>query len=135
MLRKTTCSRKSAEIYCATAIFIEMYEVPLPSRILQVYEKGSVHRHSHTGFCKRGVYFEGDKGYNRGNNLNFTKRSDCMKLKHKFVIEILLVIVAIAVFVYNFSMQREIAYIASIVAVCGTIALLIKDIVKLRQNK
>ena len=59
----------------------------------------------------------------------------CMKLKHKIVIEILLVIAAIAVFIYNFSMQREIAYIASIVAVCGTIAFLIKDIVKLKRDK
>ena len=58
-----------------------------------------------------------------------------MKLKYRIVIEILLVIAAIAVFVYNFSMQREIAYIASIVAVCGTIALLAKDIVKLRKGK
>ena len=58
-----------------------------------------------------------------------------MKLKQKIVIEILLVIVSIAVFIYNFSMQREIAYIASSVAVCGTISFLIKDIVKLRKNK
>ena len=58
-----------------------------------------------------------------------------MKLKHKIVIEILLVIAAIAVFIYNFSMQREIVYISSIVAVCGTIAMLVKDIVKLRKNK
>ena len=58
-----------------------------------------------------------------------------MKLKHKIVIEILLVMAAIAIFIYNFSMQREIAYIASIVAVCGTIALLIKDIVKLKKKK
>ena len=33
------------------------------------------------------------------------------------------------------TMQREIAYIASVVAVCGTIALLLKDIMKSRQNK
>ena len=65
----------------------------------------------------------------------FDKGGDCMKLKHKIVIEILLVIAAIAVFIYNFSMQREISYIASIVAVFGTIVLLIKDIVKLRKNK
>ena len=65
----------------------------------------------------------------------FDKGGDCMKLKHKIVIEILLVIAAIAVFIYNFSMQREIAYIASIVAVCGTIAFLIKDIVKCKKNK
>ena len=58
-----------------------------------------------------------------------------MKLKHKIVIEILLVMAAIAVFIYNFSMQREIAYIASVVAVCGTIAFLIKDIVKLKRDK
>lgn len=58
-----------------------------------------------------------------------------MKLKCKIAIEILLVIAAIIVFVYNFSMQKEIAYIASIVAVCGTIALLIKDIVKLKRYK
>lgn len=45
-----------------------------------------------------------------------------MKLKYKIVIEILLVIAAIAVFIYNFSMQREIVYISSIVAVFGTIA-------------
>ena len=58
-----------------------------------------------------------------------------MKLKHKIVIEILLVIAAIAVFIYNFFMQREIAYIASVVAACGTIAFLIKDIVKWKKNK
>ena len=58
-----------------------------------------------------------------------------MKLKHRIVFEILLVTAAIAVFVYNFSMQREISFIASIVAVCGTIAFLIKDIVKLKRNK
>ena len=57
-----------------------------------------------------------------------------MKLKHKIVIEILLVIAAIAVFIYNFSMHREIAYIASVVAVCGTIAFLIKDIIKLKRD-
>ena len=68
-------------------------------------------------------------------NFQFDKGGDCMKLKHKIVIEILLVMAAIAVFIYNFSMQREIAYIASIVAVCGTIALLIKDIVKWKKNK
>ena len=57
-----------------------------------------------------------------------------MKLKHKIIFEILLVIAAIAVFIYNFLMQREIAYIASIVAVCGTIIILIKDIVKLKKS-
>ena len=58
-----------------------------------------------------------------------------MKLKCRIVFEILLIIAAIAVFIYNFSMQREIAYIASVAAVCGTIAFLIKDIVKLKRDK
>ena len=58
-----------------------------------------------------------------------------MKLKHKVIFEILLVMAAIAVFAYNFSTQKESAYIASIVAVCGTIVFLIKDIVKLKRNK
>ena len=58
-----------------------------------------------------------------------------MKMKYKIVIEILLVIAAIAVFIYNFSKQREIAYIASIVAVCGTIIFLSRDIVKLKKDK
>ena len=58
-----------------------------------------------------------------------------MKLKHRIIFEILLVIIAIAVFIYNLSMQREIAYIASIVAVCGTITFLIKDIIKLKRDK
>ena len=63
MLRKTTCSRKSVEIHGGTVIFIERYEAPLPSRILQDYEKGSVLRH-YTGLCKEGISFVGDKGDN-----------------------------------------------------------------------
>lgn len=58
-----------------------------------------------------------------------------MKLKHRIGFEILLVIAAIAVFIYNFSTQREIAYMASIVAICGTIAFLAKDIVKMKRDK
>lgn len=57
-----------------------------------------------------------------------------MKLKCRIVIDILLVIAAIVAFIYNFSMQREIAYIASIVAVGGTITILIKDFLKLKKN-
>lgn len=57
-----------------------------------------------------------------------------MKLKYRIVIEILLVIAAIAVFIYNFSMQREIVYISSIVAVCGTIAILVRDILQLKKK-
>lgn len=58
-----------------------------------------------------------------------------MKLKQRIGLEMALVIAAIAVFIYNFSTQREIAYIASIVAVCGTVAFLIKDIVKMKRDK
>lgn len=57
-----------------------------------------------------------------------------MKQKGRLIIEILLVIGAIAVCIYNFSMQREITYIASVVAVCGTIALLGKDLAKRRKK-
>lgn len=58
-----------------------------------------------------------------------------MKLKYRIAFEILLVVAAIAVFIYNFSMQREIVYISSVVAVCGTIAILVRDIVKLKRDK
>ena len=51
-----------------------------------------------------------------------------MKLKHRIVFEILLVIAAIAVFIYNLSAHKEIQYIPSIIAVFGTIAILIRDI-------
>ena len=57
-----------------------------------------------------------------------------MKLKHRIVFEILLVIASIAVFLYNFSIHREIAYLASVVAVCGAIALLIRDTVKRKKD-
>ena len=70
---------------------------------------------------------------NRVTNASLARECDSVKLKHRIVFEILLVIAAIAVFIYNFSMQREIAYIASIVAVCGTITFLVRDIVKLKK--
>jgi hypothetical protein len=57
-----------------------------------------------------------------------------MKLKHRIVFEILLVIASVAVFFYNFSIHREIAYLASAVAVCGAIALLIRDTVKRKKD-
>ena len=58
-----------------------------------------------------------------------------MKLKFMIVFDILLVAAAIAAFVYNFSEQRVILYFSSVVAVCGTIALLVRDIVKLLRDK
>lgn len=58
-----------------------------------------------------------------------------MKLKYRILFEILLLIVAIAVFIYNLSLEREIVYISSVVAVCGIIALLIRDTVKVKRDK
>ena len=58
-----------------------------------------------------------------------------MKQKIRFGIEVLLVIAAIAVAIYNFGSDRKIAYFASIVAVCGTVAILVKDIYKAKKNK
>ena len=58
-----------------------------------------------------------------------------MKLKFRIVFDILLVAAAIAAFVYNFSEQRATLYISSVVAVGGTIALLVRDILKLHCDK
>ena len=57
-----------------------------------------------------------------------------MKTKYRIILEIVLVIAAIVVFIYNFSMQRKIAYISSIVVVCGTIIILIRDVIKNRDK-
>lgn len=56
-----------------------------------------------------------------------------MSNRCKIIFEILLVIVAISVLIYNFYYQREIVYMASIVAVCGTIIILVRDILKLKK--
>lgn len=52
------------------------------------------------------------------------------KITVRFIIEILLVIAAVAVAVNNFFAGRTITYMASIIAVCGTIAILVRDIYK-----
>lgn len=57
-----------------------------------------------------------------------------MKQKIWFGIEVLLVIAAIVVAIYNFRSERQIAYMASIVAVCGTVAILVKDIYKAKRK-
>ena len=57
-----------------------------------------------------------------------------MKQKIRWVIEILLVIAAIVVAIYNFGSERQIAYLASIVAVCGTVVILVKDIYKAKRK-
>ena len=57
-----------------------------------------------------------------------------MKQKIRFAIEILLVIAAIVVAIYNFGSERQIAYLASIVAVCGPVVILVKDIYKAKKK-
>ena len=58
-----------------------------------------------------------------------------MKQKIWFGMEVLLVVIAIAVAIYNFGIKREIAYFTSIVSVCGTVAIFIKDTYKLKHKK
>lgn len=57
-----------------------------------------------------------------------------MKQKIRFGIEVLLIVAAIVVAIYNFGTERQIAYFTSIVAVCGTVAILIKDIYKAKKK-
>lgn len=57
-----------------------------------------------------------------------------MKQKIWFGIEVLLIVAAIVVAIYNFGTERQIAYLASIVAVCGTVAILMKDIYKAKMK-
>ena len=57
-----------------------------------------------------------------------------MKQKIRYIIEVLLVIVAIAVAIYNFATDRQIVYLASIIAVCGTMTILIKELYKIRNK-
>ena len=57
-----------------------------------------------------------------------------MRIKIRFGIEILLVIAAVAVLIYNFYFERRIVYFSSIIAVCGTIAILAKDIYNAKKK-
>ena len=57
------------------------------------------------------------------------------EMKIKIIIDIVLVIVSILVLIYNFSLQREVTYMASVVAVCGTSIYLLRDIIKVRKCK
>ena len=58
-----------------------------------------------------------------------------MRLKFQIAFDILLITAACIIFIYNLLMQRRINYFASVVAVCGTIAYLIRDVMKLRKSK
>lgn len=57
-----------------------------------------------------------------------------MKQRIRFGFEVLLVIAAIAVAIYNFGTEREVTYLASIVAVCGAVAILVKEICKAKKK-
>ena len=61
-------------------------------------------------------------------------RGNIMKQKLRLGIEILLVVAAIIVAIYNFSMERQATYFASIVAVSGTIAFLVRDMYKSKKK-
>lgn len=68
-------------------------------------------------------------------NNDSTKDYERMKSKYRITIAILLVIVAIVALIYNLFVQKEILYIASAIAVCGTILILVKEIVQSKNNK
>lgn len=57
-----------------------------------------------------------------------------MKKTIKIIIAVLLVIAALVVAFYNFFAERTVTYFASIVAVCGTVAILISIIFKHKKN-
>ena len=58
-----------------------------------------------------------------------------MKQKIRFGIEALLIVVAVVITIYNFMTERQITYFASVVAVCGTVAILVKEIYKSKKEK
>lgn len=58
-----------------------------------------------------------------------------MKAKYRIAIAILLVIAAIVALIYNRYAQKEILYIASAVAGCGTMLILVKEIVQAESHK
>lgn len=57
-----------------------------------------------------------------------------MKTKPRVLLAIVLLIAAIAGLIYNFSMQKEILYTASIVAVCGTALILLKELLQFKNR-
>ena len=58
-----------------------------------------------------------------------------MKQKMRFGMEVLLIVAAVAVTIYNFMTEKQTAYATSIVAVCGTVAILVKEIYKSKKEK
>ena len=62
------------------------------------------------------------------------ERGNVMKQRLRFGIEILLVVAAITVAIYNFLMERQVTYFASVVAVCGAVAFLVRDMYKSKKK-
>ena len=58
-----------------------------------------------------------------------------MRSKFRIVFDILLITASCIIFIYNILMQRRIVYLSSVIAVCGTTAFLVRDIMVLKQEK
>lgn len=58
-----------------------------------------------------------------------------MRLKFQIAFDILLITASCIIFIYNILMQRRIVYLSSVIAVCGTTAFLVRDIMVLKQEK
>ena len=65
----------------------------------------------------------------------FLIRKAAVKRKAKIVFDLLLITTALTICLYQFSMQRPAAYAASIVAVCGSAAFLVRDILALKRGR
>ena len=58
-----------------------------------------------------------------------------MKQKIRFGIEALLIVAAVVITIYNFMTERQTTYFASVIAVCGTVAILVKEIYKNKKEE
>lgn len=52
----------------------------------------------------------------------------------RIALEIILVIIAVAILIFNFLAGREASYVASVVAVCGTLTLLVRSLRDLKKR-
>ena len=58
-----------------------------------------------------------------------------VKRKAQIVFDLLLITTALTICLYQSSMQRAAAYMASIAAVCGSAAFLVRDILVLKRSR
>lgn len=65
----------------------------------------------------------------------FLIREAAVKRKAQIVFDLLLITTALTICLYQFSMQGLAAYAASIVAVCGSAAFLVRDILALKRSR